>query len=122
MNWYLEVLKKYAVFDGRARRTEFWMFALFTFLITLALGIVEGVLFGDSSFLSGLYSLGVLLPSVGVSIRRLHDTGRSGWWLLITLIPILGTIVFIVFAVQEGEPGSNDYGANPKEGEAATAM
>lgn len=122
MNWYLEVLKKYAVFDGRARRTEFWMFALFTFLITLALGIVEGVLFGDSSFLSGLYSLGVLLPSVGVGIRRLHDTGRSGWWLLITLIPILGTIVFIVFAVQEGEPGSNDYGANPKESEAATVM
>jgi uncharacterized membrane protein YhaH (DUF805 family) len=122
MNWYLEVLKKYAVFDGRARRTEFWMFALFTFLITLALGIVEGVLFGDSSFLSGLYSLGVLLPSVGVGIRRLHDTGRSGWWLLITLIPILGTIVFIVFAVQEGEPGSNDYGANPKEGEAASVM
>lgn len=121
MNWYLEVLKKYAVFDGRARRTEFWMFALFNFLITLALGIVEGF-FGDSSFLSGLYTLGVLLPSVGVGIRRLHDTGRSGWWLLITLIPILGTIVFIVFAVQEGEPGSNDYGANPKEGEAATVM
>ena len=120
MNWYLEVLRKYAVFDGRARRKEYWMFALFNIIIILALGLVEGLLgigdLGGSGYgpLSLIYSLGIILPSVGVAIRRLHDTGRSGWWLLITLIPILGGLVVLVFMILDSQPGSNQYGPNPK--------
>ena len=120
MNWYLEVLKKYAVFSGRARRKEFWMFVLVNFVITLVLGFIDNVagLAGSSGsygVLSGLYALAVLLPTLGVSIRRLHDTNRSGWWLLIALIPLIGLIVLIIFYVKEGDPGQNQYGPNPKE-------
>ena len=112
MNWYLDVLKKYAVFDGRARRMEFWMFTLFSFIIAVVLSCIEYALgiFG----LSALYSLAVLLPSIGVSIRRLHDTDRSGWWLLIALIPLVGFIVLLVFYFMEGTNGDNRFGADPK--------
>ena len=83
MNWYLSVLKKYAVFDGRASRTEFWMFTLFSFIVGVVLGIIDGILHLKGTYgigvLGGLYNLAVLLPSIGVAIRRLHDTGRSGW-------------------------------------------
>jgi len=113
MNWYVQVLKKYADFTGRARRTEFWMFYLFSFLVSLGLGIVEAI-FGGPGILGGLYGLVVLLPSLAVSVRRLHDTGRSGWWLLIFLIPLIGVIVLLVFAVQEGQRGDNAYGHDPK--------
>jgi len=113
MNWYIEVLKKYAVFDGRARRTEFWMFSLFNFIITIVLLVAEG-LFGSSSIVSMLYSLAVLIPCITVSVRRLHDTDRSGWWLLIVLIPIIGVIVLIVFMVQDSKAGENKYGLSPK--------
>ena len=112
MNWYLDVLKKYAVFDGRARRMEFWMFTLFSFIIAVVLSCIEYALgiFG----LSALYSLAVLLPTIGVSIRRLHDTDRSGWWLLIALIPLVGFIVLLVFYFMEGTSGDNRFGADPK--------
>ena len=112
MNWYLDVLKKYAVFDGRARRMEFWMFALFNCIVAVVLSIIEYMLgiFG----LSALYSLAVLLPSIGVSIRRLHDTDRSGWWLLICLVPVIGIIVLLVFYFMEGTSGDNRFGADPK--------
>lgn len=122
MNWYLEVVKKYAVFDGRARRTEYWMFTLFNVLIMLGLTILEVGLFDGPGVLANLYTLAVLLPSIGVAIRRLHDTGRSGWWLLIVLVPLVGWIVFLVFAVLEGDPGSNAYGPNPKEGASAASI
>lgn len=119
MNWYLDVLKQYAVFQGRARRKEYWMFTLFSMLIYIGLMIIEGILGmggeGGLGLLSILYSLGVLLPSIGVTIRRLHDTGRSGWWLLICLVPLVGGIVLLVFLVLDGQPGSNQYGPNPKE-------
>ncbi len=114
MNWYLEVIQKYAVFDGRARRKEYWMFILFHIIIVIVISIIEGA-FGSPGVLSTLYGLAVLLPGIGVSIRRLHDTGRTGWWMLIGLIPILGAIVLLVFMVQDGEPGENQYGPNPKE-------
>lgn len=121
MNWYLDVLKKYFVFQGRARRKEYWMFTLFSVLIYIALMIIEGILGmggeGGLGLLSSLYSLGVLLPSLGVAVRRLHDTNRSGWWLLIGLIPILGGIVLLVFMVLDSQPGTNQYGPNPKEGD-----
>lgn len=114
MNWYLDVLKKYAVFSGRARRTEYWMFFLFNLIIAFVLGFVEG-LAGGPGVIGVLYSLAVLIPGIAVSVRRLHDTDRSGWWLLIALIPLIGAIVLLVFMVQDGKPGQNQYGANPKE-------
>ena len=113
MNWYVEVLKKYAEFSGRARRTEFWMFALFNVLIAIGLGVVDGVI-GSPGILGMLYGLGVLIPGLAVSIRRLHDTNRSGWWLLIALVPLIGAIALLIFYVQEGDAGSNQFGSNPK--------
>jgi len=113
MDWYMAVLKKYAEFSGRARRREYWMFVLINFLIGCGLGVI-GALVHGLSFLSWLYSLAVLVPSIAVSVRRLHDTGRSGWWLLIGLIPLIGFIVLIVFLATDGEPGDNEYGPNPK--------
>jgi len=88
--------KKYVGFDGRAARSEFWWFALFTFLVSLALGIV-------SQSLSSLFSLAVLLPSLAVGSRRLHDTDRSAWFLLLWLVPVIGWIILIVWAIQEGK-------------------
>lgn len=118
MNWYLSVLKKYAVFDGRARRTEYWMFALFSIIVSVVLVFVDGILHTRTGsgvgILGSLYSLAVLLPSIGVSIRRLHDTGKSGWWLLLILIPLIGPIVLLVFMVSDSQPGQNQYGPNPK--------
>ncbi|MCW5206232.1 DUF805 domain-containing protein [Desulfobulbus sp. F5] len=118
MNWYLEVLKQYAVFSGRARRKEYWMFTLFSLIVSLILGIAEWILGdvtgADLSIISLLYNLAIMLPSIGVSIRRLHDIDRSGWWLLLSFIPILGWIVLIVFAARDSTPGENEYGPNPK--------
>jgi uncharacterized membrane protein YhaH (DUF805 family) len=113
VNWYLEVLKKYAVFTGRARRTEYWMFVLFNLVIAIALAFIEGIV-GGPGVLGGLYSLAVLIPSLAVGARRLHDTGRSGWWLLIGLVPVIGIIVLIVFFATDSQPGTNQYGPNPK--------
>lgn len=113
MEWYLSALKQYAVFTGRARRQEYWMFFLFNIIVAVLLGITEGIL-GSSGLLGTLYSLAVLIPSVAVFIRRLHDTGRTGWWCLIGLIPLLGAIVLLIFLIQEGEIDANEYGENPK--------
>ena len=114
MEQYLAVLKKYAVFSGRARRKEFWYFVLFNFLISLGLGIVDGIInsiTGASIGVLGLlYSLAVLVPSLAVGARRLQDTGRSGLWLLLGLIPIVGPIILIVFWIGDSEPGTNQYG------------
>lgn len=119
MNWYIGVLKKYAVFSGRAQRSEFWYFVLFNVIITGVLSWIDralGATIGSmgTGILSSLYSLAVLIPSIAVGVRRLHDTDRSGWWLLIGLIPIIGWIVLIVFYVQDSQPGENKYGPNPK--------
>jgi uncharacterized membrane protein YhaH (DUF805 family) len=119
MNWYLAVLKKYAVFSGRARRKEYWFFLLFNIIITIVLSMVDGAmgtfaLEAGLGLLSGIYSLAVLIPSLAVGVRRLHDTNRSGWWLLIGLIPLIGAIVLLIFFVLDGTPGENQYGANPK--------
>ncbi len=120
MNWYLEVLKKYAVFSGRARRKEYWFFVLFNLIISLVLTFIDsafGTLNEETGYglLSGVYSLAVLIPSLAVAVRRLHDTGRTGWWLLIGLIPLIGLIVLLIFFVQDSKPGDNEYGPNPKE-------
>jgi len=127
MNWYIGVLKKYAVFSGRARRKEYWFFVLFTILISIVLAIIDRFTGTYSAeygmgLLGGLYTLAVLLPSIGVTIRRLHDTGRSGWWILLVLIPLIGAIVLLVFMVLDSQPGTNEYGPNPKEGEGSGAV
>ncbi|MBS2967586.1 DUF805 domain-containing protein [Metabacillus sp. KIGAM252] len=113
MEWYLKVVKNYVNFQGRARRKEYWMFTLFSALISLVLSIVE-LIAGLPSILTGLYSLALLLPGLGVFIRRMHDTGRTGWWILIGLVPVVGAIVLLVFACQDSQPNENKYGANPK--------
>ncbi|OQX28955.1 MAG: hypothetical protein B0D92_06230 [Spirochaeta sp. LUC14_002_19_P3] len=120
MSWYFAVLKKYAVFNGRARRKEYWYYALISaivvFLLNLA-GCAVDLPFSMADFysLGNLYGLAVLLPSLGVVVRRLHDTDRSGWFALLGLIPIVGAIVLIVFMAQDSTPGENIYGPNPKE-------
>jgi len=120
MNWYLTVLKKYAEFSGRARRKEYWMFTLVNMLIYVALIILDAIVGakvgGGVGILAALYMLGVLLPSLGVAVRRLHDTGRSGWWLLISLVPVVGAIVILIFTVLDSKPETNQYGPSPKAG------
>ena len=116
MDYYKKVLTDYGVFSGRARRKEYWMFVLYNALISAAISIVAGMLFRESirDVVSGLYTLFALIPCLAVAIRRLHDTGRSGWWMLLALIPILGAIVLLIFMVLDSQPGPNKYGANPK--------
>jgi uncharacterized membrane protein YhaH (DUF805 family) len=113
VNWYLAVLKNYAGFSGRARRTEYWMFVLFNVIITVVLDVLA-LAVKLASILGIIYGLAVLIPGIAVAVRRLHDTGRSGWWLFISLVPFIGVIVLIVFLATEGQPGDNAYGPNPK--------
>jgi uncharacterized membrane protein YhaH (DUF805 family) len=112
MNYYIDVLKKYAVFDGRARRKEYWMFVLINVIISIVLAIVDRAI--GTSLIVDIYGLAVLCPSLAVGIRRLHDTGRSGWWLLSALIPFIGAILIIIFEALDSQPGQNQYGPNPK--------
>ena len=114
MNWYISVLKQYAVFSGRARRTEYWMFVLCNVIVMLLLGMVDKLIGGDNELISSIYSLAVLLPSLAVAARRLHDTDRSAWWLLLGLIPIIGPLVLIYFMVCNGQQGPNRFGDDPK--------
>ncbi|WP_391207646.1 DUF805 domain-containing protein [Psychrobacillus sp. L4] len=113
MYWYLKALKNYVGFKGRARRKEYWMFILFDIIISIVFAIVESIA-GLSSLLTGLYSLVTLLPALAVTVRRLHDTGRSGWWFLLNLIPLVGPIIVLVFTCQDGQNSENKYGTNPK--------
>ncbi|WP_427976685.1 DUF805 domain-containing protein [Agarivorans sp.] len=114
MNWYIAVLKKYVVFNGRARRKEYWMFTLFSLIITFLLAVIDAAV-GSAGILGAIYALAVFLPTLAVSVRRLHDIGRSGWWLLIAFIPLIGAIVLLVFMLLDSKPGSNDHGEYPKE-------
>jgi uncharacterized membrane protein YhaH (DUF805 family) len=120
MKEYLAVLKKYAVFSGRSARKEYWMFVLFYSIIAYVLSVIDRVLFGN--FVGGyygplyiVYSLALFLPAIAVSVRRLHDIGKSGWWLLLNLLPFIGWIWLIVLFTFDSEPGKNRYGINPKE-------
>jgi uncharacterized membrane protein YhaH (DUF805 family) len=120
MKWFTEALtRKYATFEGRARRKEYWYFVLFYVLAIVALAIVDEMIgtFSEEAeigLLSGLFVLATFIPSLAVTVRRLHDTDRSGWWILINLIPIIGAIVLLVFTVLDSQPGENRFGANPK--------
>ena len=114
MNWYLKALRQYADFNGRARRTEYWMFVLFNIIFSIAANALDYIL-GTSGVISGLYALAVFIPSLAVSVRRLHDVNKSGWMLLVLLIPVIGFIWLLVLMIMEGTPGENQYGPNPKE-------
>ncbi|MGE8175672.1 DUF805 domain-containing protein [Pseudomonas fluorescens] len=105
-NPYLEVLKKYAEFKGRASRREYWMFILINLGISLGLIVIEALL-GGKGYIYNLYSLAVFLPGLAAAVRRMHDTNRSGWWILLP-------IVNIVFMAQDSQPGDNRFGPNPK--------
>ena len=124
MDWYLKVLKQYADFSGRARRKEYWMFFLFhlifvfalTFLMVFSSGGIDSgeepnfILLG----LLGIYIIGTFIPTVAVTVRRLHDTGKSGWWYLINFIPYIGGFVIFIFTCMDGNNGTNKWGENPK--------
>ena len=120
MNWYLKVLKQYSDFKGRARRKEYWMFTIFNIIfggIAMTLdsvfGIaIEGVGYGP---LYGIYALVLFIPGLAVAVRRLHDIGKSGWMLLITLIPLIGVIWLLVLLLTDSNSEENLYGTNPKE-------
>jgi uncharacterized membrane protein YhaH (DUF805 family) len=119
MNWYIQVLKKYAVFSGRARRKEYWMFFLFNIIFAAIASILDGIIGtrGESGIgvIHAIYSLFVLIPGLAVTVRRLHDTDRSGWWIFIVLIPVICAIWLLVLMIIDGTPGGNKYGPNPKE-------
>ncbi|TMH09563.1 MAG: DUF805 domain-containing protein [Betaproteobacteria bacterium] len=126
MNWYLQALKKYADFSGRARRREYWFFVLFNIIISIVLTVCDVVLgtynaAASIGILTGIYTLAVLIPGIAVSVRRLHDTGRSGWWLLIVLVPLIGWIVLLIFMLIDSQPGQNAYGPSPKTGDSTIA-
>jgi uncharacterized membrane protein YhaH (DUF805 family) len=119
MNWFVTALKNYAVFSGRARRSEYWYFALFYVILYAVCAIVDVATgsFDRASgigIFTGILTLALLIPSLSVTVRRLHDTGRSGWWLLIVLIPLVGAIILLVFLAQDGEAGPNRFGPSPK--------
>lgn len=119
MEWYLKVLKQYADFNGRARRKEYWMFVLFNFLFVFAAFSLDMILGSANQTLGvglivGFYNLFVLIPSLAVAVRRLHDLGKSGWMLLVSFIPLVGGIWLLILFLTEGNPSANKYGENPK--------
>ena len=122
MEWYLKVMRdNYANFNGRARRKEYWMFTLFFLLFALLAGFVIGILsaVGETVamiaiILAVVWYLAHLVPSLAVTVRRLHDTGKSGWFYLLALIPYIGGLIIFIFTVIEGDKGDNKYGPDPK--------
>ncbi len=111
---------KYVTFSGRARRSEYWWFVLATMIVSIVLTFIDIGVFGtELGLLSGLWSLAVFLPSLAAASRRLHDTDRSAWWLLIVLIPLIGIIVLIVFFATRGTTGANRFGPDPLRGDRA---
>ncbi len=109
MKYFIDCLKKYAVFEGRSHRKEYWMFTLFVVIFSILLSIVDGIT--GIAFISSLFSLGVLIPSLAVTVRRLHDINKSGWWILIGLIPFVGFIILFIWAIKKSDVGDNRFGA-----------
>lgn len=112
---YTGVLHQYCDFAGRTRRRVYWEFVLVNALIATAIGAIEGLLLNGSYLLGLVYTLAVLLPSLGAAVRRLHDTGRSAWWLFLMVIPLVGAVVLLVFLCLDSQPERNEWGVNPKE-------
>lgn len=115
---YLKVLSKYATFSGRARRQEYWLFVLVHVIVGFIVGIIQSFvpdLAGPLLVLWIVYALATLIPNIALTFRRLHDTGRSAWWILIALVPFVGAIVLLVFYCLPGTVGPNKYGEDPKQ-------
>ncbi|MCS5423024.1 MULTISPECIES: DUF805 domain-containing protein [Psychrilyobacter] len=115
MNYYLKVLRQWKDFDGRSDRREYWMFVLVNFAISMALLTIDQLISPGNEVLSGIYSLFIFIPGIAVTIRRLHDIGKSGWMQLVILIPLIGWIWFLVLMVNEGEAGRNQYGESLRQ-------
>lgn len=111
MEYFTDALKKYIDFTGRATRKQYWMFVLFYLIFYIVCVVVDSVL--GTFFITAIFSLGLIVPSISIAARRLHDTSRTGWWQLIALVPLLGVIILIVFLVQDSHP-DNQFGPNPK--------
>lgn len=121
MNWYLKVLNQYSDFSGRARRTEYWMFALFNLIFAIVAMVLDNLIGSTISslpygFIYFIYALAILIPNLAVTVRRLHDSGKSGWYIFISLIPLIGGIWLIVLLATDSEVGDNKWGPNPKTG------
>jgi uncharacterized membrane protein YhaH (DUF805 family) len=119
MQWFMTALQKWADFSSRARRREYWFFVLIYIVIYIVLTVIDMMVgLADPAtgvgVLGGIFALAMLIPSISVGVRRLHDTNRSGWWLLIGLIPIIGALVLLVFFLLDSQPGDNRFGPNPK--------
>ena len=114
MKWFNKAVSNYATFSGRARRSEFWYFNLFWMIFYFVAAVVDGVI-GSNGVVTVLLTLVLLLPGLAVTVRRLHDTGKSGWWILLYLVPIVGPIAMLVFLCTDSQPGHNAYGPNPKD-------
>ena len=124
--YFLDTIKnRYAQFTGRASRSEFWYFALFYFILDIVAIMIDALLInpilgvspaqaGQGGFIQMIFALGLLVPSIALGIRRLHDTGKSGWWYLLVFIPVIGWLLLLYFYVTDSQPGSNQYGENPK--------
>jgi uncharacterized membrane protein YhaH (DUF805 family) len=118
MSWFLKVLKNYAVFSGRARRKEYWFFVLFYAIFFMVAAFLDGLTGTYNAeigmgVLTGILILALLVPNIAVTIRRLHDTDKSGWWILIAFVPFVGGIVLLIFMVMGGTQGDNQYGPDP---------
>jgi uncharacterized membrane protein YhaH (DUF805 family) len=114
MNWFIDcITKNYANFNGRARRKEYWMFVLFSAILVFIVAIIDKMI-GSHLVITIILVLVLFLPNLAVTVRRLHDTSKSGWWVLLQFIPCIGSIIMFVFCVLDSTPGSNQYGENPK--------
>jgi uncharacterized membrane protein YhaH (DUF805 family) len=114
-------LDKYATFSGRATRSEYWYFFLFLVIVNIVASFLDSIIFGDMPVLYLIATLALLVPSIAAGVRRLHDTDKSGWWLLVGLIPVIGTIVLIVFFCQRGSVGANQFGPDPLQASITSA-
>lgn len=121
MNWFIAALKKYADFSGRARRKEYWMFILFYALFAIAAGILDSMIISSAGVpftpVLTLYSLAMIIPTLALGVRRMHDIGKSGAMILVSFIPLIGGIWFLILTVTEGTTGENQYGPDPKANE-----
>lgn len=113
MEWYKDAFIRFTDFQGRSQREAFWFFLLFHLLVAFALGFVDGLL-GLGGFLGFIYALIALVPSAALTVRRLHDMGRSGWFILLALLPGIGMVILLIMAAIDSEDGSNEWGPNPK--------
>jgi uncharacterized membrane protein YhaH (DUF805 family) len=121
INWFMKVVTQhYFDFNGRARRAEFWWYVLVVVIIAVILNVIDSIIH-LGGILGGLFTLAMLLPNLGVAVRRLHDINRSGWWILIAFVPIVGAILLIYWYAQPGAAGANQYGPDPKSAAVATA-